>query len=666
MGDQTMDRRAAVEAEEPNHARRVVRRRLVVSAHDDPLEREADEAAARALSGLRDLGFGHDLAVGKIRRSTASASGLRDLGFGHDLAVGKIRRSTASASEGGTVGLAGGLVPDDASDAIEAARRGGAPLAARVRGQMETAFGADFGAVRVHVGPQVDELNDRLQARAFTTGADMFVRRADYAPDTAAGQHLLAHELAHTLQGGSATRRSADDIVRRYTDIPTKAVWKQDSDVWGVKRSDEMKAVDDAVEEYDALRTDDDIGLRRQYLRRIDGFIRAWRSKKTAAGVAKSDRKDAVEELDAVVQAKINENLAEHAEELGPLAADYQQAVTDRDWDEVEAIGEELAAQQNEFFEMVAADAMRNAGDAEWATVFCNCPLTEFGIAPFTATSLRARGDMMWLTRKQADRIMRRLVLPSIASGNRDPVVQMLQVGTFRDAMLAKASPANVAELMAMPMIRIILAAEGDMATKPQPMTIKDIADSAFAAFLGDQPTSGLGYLTNSVTFKASEFLLSDSAAAKRAPCMVLSNMMVTIFRSVLPSGDPMASPNQIQDMVPLLTKPLASIGTNGILTRETSFHGNVERYGDVRGYANVNRIFFGDGHEWLQVGNTEYDPTLGISGPVGTVRAQVEGVTYVKKGSTFKGDDGTVVRRNKKVPPGGAALLFQRSVTIQ
>ena len=39
-----------------------------------------------------------------------------------------------------------------------------------------------------------------------------------------------------------------------------------------------------------------------------------------------------------------------------------------------------------------------------------------------------------------------------------------------------------------------------------------------------------------------------------------------------------------------------------------------------------------------VEVGNTEYDPTLGISGPIGTVRAQVEPVTYTARKSTSKG----------------------------
>jgi hypothetical protein len=87
---------------------------------------------------------------------------------------------------------------------------------------MEGAMGADLGSVRVHTGPESSELGDRLGARAFTIGSDIFFN--GQAPDTAtaSGQHLLAHELAHTMQQGSvpvAHRRhaptAAPEVVQR-------------------------------------------------------------------------------------------------------------------------------------------------------------------------------------------------------------------------------------------------------------------------------------------------------------------------------------------------------------------------------------------------------------------------------------------------------------------
>jgi hypothetical protein len=73
---------------------------------------------------------------------------------------------------------------------------GGQPLPDRLRNHMETALGADFSAVRVHIGPQPE----RIGAIAFTTGTDIYFSPGRYQPSTAAGQRLLGHELAHVVQ----------------------------------------------------------------------------------------------------------------------------------------------------------------------------------------------------------------------------------------------------------------------------------------------------------------------------------------------------------------------------------------------------------------------------------------------------------------------------------
>ena len=76
------------------------------------------------------------------------------------------------------------------------ANGGGKPLARTVRGKMEAALGADFSAVRVHVGPQAD----RIGAVAFTLGTDIYFAPGRFQPDTPQGQQLLGHELAHVVQ----------------------------------------------------------------------------------------------------------------------------------------------------------------------------------------------------------------------------------------------------------------------------------------------------------------------------------------------------------------------------------------------------------------------------------------------------------------------------------
>jgi hypothetical protein len=73
---------------------------------------------------------------------------------------------------------------------------GGKPLPPALLAKMESALGADFSAVRVHVGPQAP----RIGAIAFTTGNDLYFAPGQFQPDTISGQQLIGHELAHVVQ----------------------------------------------------------------------------------------------------------------------------------------------------------------------------------------------------------------------------------------------------------------------------------------------------------------------------------------------------------------------------------------------------------------------------------------------------------------------------------
>lgn len=88
----------------------------------------------------------------------------------------------------------------DLEGAIAQARGSGSPLADTIRQPMEQAFGADFSNVTVHTDSQSDQLNRSIQAKAFTTGQDIFFRQGAYHPGSSSGQELLAHELTHVVQ----------------------------------------------------------------------------------------------------------------------------------------------------------------------------------------------------------------------------------------------------------------------------------------------------------------------------------------------------------------------------------------------------------------------------------------------------------------------------------
>jgi hypothetical protein len=93
------------------------------------------------------------------------------------------------------------LVSEDLERQIDIARgSGGQPLSEEIRQPMEQAFGADLSEVRVHNDAGADTLSQVLQARAFTTGKDIFFREGAYQPGSEAGKELLAHELTHVVQ----------------------------------------------------------------------------------------------------------------------------------------------------------------------------------------------------------------------------------------------------------------------------------------------------------------------------------------------------------------------------------------------------------------------------------------------------------------------------------
>ncbi|MFP5272431.1 eCIS core domain-containing protein [Coleofasciculus sp.] len=97
---------------------------------------------------------------------------------------------------------------------IEQQRGSGQPISNKIRQPMEQAFGADFSQVQVHTDSKSNKLNQSIQAKAFTTGTDIFFKQGEYQPDNQPGQELLAHELTHVVQqNGSKLQAKTDSQV---------------------------------------------------------------------------------------------------------------------------------------------------------------------------------------------------------------------------------------------------------------------------------------------------------------------------------------------------------------------------------------------------------------------------------------------------------------------
>ncbi|MEO7288842.1 MAG: DUF4157 domain-containing protein [Jatrophihabitantaceae bacterium] len=118
---------------------------------------------------------------------------------------------------------------DQLAAAMVSCPGGGEPLPGPVRRWLERGFDTDLAAVRVRTDPAAARLAALLNARAFTSGRDIYFAAGAYQPDTAAGRFLIAHEVAHVIQqaagvlppgryrgrAGDRFERDADEVATR-------------------------------------------------------------------------------------------------------------------------------------------------------------------------------------------------------------------------------------------------------------------------------------------------------------------------------------------------------------------------------------------------------------------------------------------------------------------
>ncbi len=93
-------------------------------------------------------------------------------------------------------------------------RSSGQPLDTSTRAFMEPRFGHDFSAVRVHTD---SESASQIGASAYTVGDHVVFAPGTYQPTSHAGQELLAHELAHTVQQN--TNGSGSTGIQRQVEM---------------------------------------------------------------------------------------------------------------------------------------------------------------------------------------------------------------------------------------------------------------------------------------------------------------------------------------------------------------------------------------------------------------------------------------------------------------
>ena len=104
----------------------------------------------------------------------------------------------------------------------------GAPLPPEIATAIAPRPHAAFADVRLHTGPKAGRTAAALGARAVTLGGDIAFAEGAYAPQSARGQRLLVHELAHVAQHGVLPRLFRDEeseadvdqrVLKGMTDI---------------------------------------------------------------------------------------------------------------------------------------------------------------------------------------------------------------------------------------------------------------------------------------------------------------------------------------------------------------------------------------------------------------------------------------------------------------
>jgi hypothetical protein len=173
--------------------------KLTVGAPDDAYEREADRVADAVLR-MPEPEQSHDgllQRAGEERLQRVCPECEEELERQPEEQELRTKREAAEDS------------PSVAGGALEARIRGqcgsGQPLPPSARAFFEPRFGCGFDDVRVHTGNRSTDLAQSLHARAFTVGGDVVFGAGEYQPHSVTGRRLLAHELTHVVQQGSAT-----------------------------------------------------------------------------------------------------------------------------------------------------------------------------------------------------------------------------------------------------------------------------------------------------------------------------------------------------------------------------------------------------------------------------------------------------------------------------
>jgi hypothetical protein len=190
----------------------IIQRKLAVG--EDPLERATDRAAGEVMR----------MSAPEPVIAPAPAQLQRKCAACEEEEPRKLRARPAASPVAG-----GSEAPAIVHEVLGST---GQPLDPSARALMEPRFGRDFADIRVHADTAAGESARAIGALAYASANHIVFASGQYDPHSDHGRHLLAHELAHTVQqasepiGAQATLTigRSDDPSERAADAAADAV----------------------------------------------------------------------------------------------------------------------------------------------------------------------------------------------------------------------------------------------------------------------------------------------------------------------------------------------------------------------------------------------------------------------------------------------------------
>lgn len=192
---------------------RLIQTKLTISEPGDVHEQEADRIAEQVIR-MPDT----ERELGVIEEVPQSPD--------HAVSPSELQRKCAGCQEEEELQRSETPVGNVSTDADVGGLGDGRSLSPGERSFFEPRFRRDFGHVRIHTGARAAESARSVNALAYTLGRNVVFGPGQYAPQTADGKRLLAHELTHVVQQQEG-RHASSSINPLISSAPAKTVQRR-------------------------------------------------------------------------------------------------------------------------------------------------------------------------------------------------------------------------------------------------------------------------------------------------------------------------------------------------------------------------------------------------------------------------------------------------------